>query len=127
MWLYNSTVDKIMDVVLIAIKHQSSTNPDAPTDLFPQHILTLSDCIVTYFHPLQFPTGDTEEEDRAREQKEFAAIDKQLTQILAANPNSDLTKYEKALAIRILNVDRKTTPPPTPPPLSHDNVIGEKE
>jgi hypothetical protein len=44
-----------------------------------------------------------------------AATDAKLIEILAANPQADLTKFEEVLGIKILDIQRGPEVPPEPP------------
>jgi hypothetical protein len=56
-------------------------------------------------------------------------VESELSRILKANPQLDLAIPARSLGIKVLNVQRKTTPPPTTPtaPLNDDVPIGFEE
>ena|ERR1700722_15298591 len=56
-----------------------------------------------------------------------AETDAKIIQILTTNPDVDLTKFEAALGIKILGVQRKPKPPSEAVPPSDDIEIGELE
>jgi hypothetical protein len=90
LWLRPETNEKFYNLI---------TGP-----LYRPTILAVSSTVVTYQHARTTSLLSVI----------FSTTDKEIAEILAENPNADLTKHQEALGIEILDVQRKGATPPTP-------------
>ena len=89
----------------------------------PQKIFMTETAVVTYRSNIERPL-----ELLASEYSD--SVDEKLKEILAIHPDADLTKFETALGIKIVDVQRRGTVPPPQQPKKlpdEDNELGEIE
>ena len=89
----------IVWIIFYGLTHKDHPKQAKDTPPPEQYILTHANCIITY-EPKETNFNQGKAESKLKE-------------ILAAHPSADLYKYQGALHIRILDIERHIEPPPS--------------